>query len=399
MRLLKNESGLAMPLVMIVMVVLTLLGIALWNYSTSELNQSVREEKRARAYYIARAGAESMGRHIMVNPDILEEIPEINDIITSENIDFDIANFDPDLADDIHVGELLVTMEKVDENRVMITGIGTVDDINQDVSLILETQEPFDGVVYSLGSMDFHQHVYLEGDIVSGGKVNPPTNFVGTIKEDTQIVFPPPDPDFTPVPNYTENLTIKNNETVIITETPTAAYEKINIKNGGTMVVDAVGASGPIHLEVKDFDMNNGSFLQLNVDANNSIVIVADTMILKDVKLTGSGTAYIYVRSSLNVQTPHADIAPEAYLVVYLDQGAMMELQANSQFEGLLYGPEATVEVGGNADFTGAMIVEQLKGSGGGSSIGAADTDIIKKYSWDILDIDYGGYWMVHWVR
>jgi hypothetical protein len=399
MNKLRNEKGLAMPLVMIVMVVLALLGIALWNYSMSELNQSVREEKRARAYYIARAGAESMGRNIMVNPDILEEIPEINDIITSDNIDFDIANFDPDLAADIHVGELLVTMEKIEENRVIITGSGTVDDINQEVSLILETQEPFDGVVYSLGSMDFQNNVYLEGDVVCGGKVNPPNNFVGEKTEDTVIIFPPPDPDFPPVPEYSGNLTVGNNNTVTITESPTDAYKKISIGNKGTLVIDAVSASGPLDIETKDFKMKNGSALELKVHETNTIVIVVDEMSLKDVTLTGTGTAYIYVRSKLNVQTPHAVIDNDAFLVVYLDEGAIMEMQANSQFEGLVYGPEATVEVGGSADFTGAMIVEQLKGSGGGSSIGSAGTDITKKYSWDILDIDYGGYWMVHWVR
>ena len=229
--------------------------------------------------------------------------------------------------------------------------------------------------------------------------MNPPNNFVGTIKEDTVIVFPPPDPDFPPVPEYSGNLTVGSSEPVTITESPAGAYNKISIGNKKTLVIDAVSASGPLHIETKDFEMKNGSALELKVDPTNTIVSVVDEMSLKDVTLTGTGTAYIYVRSKLNVQTPHAVIDNNAYLVVYLDKGAIMEMQANSQFEGLVYGPEGTVEIGGNADFTGAMIVEQLKGSGGGSSIGAAGTDITKKYSWDALDLDYGGYWMVHWVR
>ena len=68
--------------------------------------------------------------------------------------------------------------------------------------------------------------------------------------------------------------------------------------------------------------------------------------------------------------------------------------------EGLVYiGPEATVSMGGNADFTGAMIVEQLKGTGGNAKIGAAGTEIRRKYSWDLLDLDYGGYWLVYWTE
>ena len=55
---LKNEHGWAMPLVLMVIVVITLLGTALWAYSMADLKQVTREEKRMQAYYLARSGAE-----------------------------------------------------------------------------------------------------------------------------------------------------------------------------------------------------------------------------------------------------------------------------------------------------------------------------------------------------
>jgi hypothetical protein len=394
MKFIKDEKGLAMPLVLIILVVLSLLGMALWQYSISELNFAVREEKRARAYYIARAGAESLARHILVNPDVLNAIPEVDDSISSDSLEYDI-NFS---GNSTNVGDMLVELTRIETDRVEITGTGTVDGIVQSVGLILETQEPFDGIVYSLGSLDFQNQVTINGDLVSGGKVNPPDNLTGTIKEDTIIIFPPPDPDFPPVPTYSGNLTVPKDGTTTITESPENAYQKISIDNKGSLIISA--AAGPIYIETKDFEMdNNAEKFELATSPDYDIIMVVDEMVLKTMKVSGSGVAYLYVRTKLNVQTPHADVDSNALLVVYLGPGAIMEMQANSHFEGLVYGPEAIVEIGGNADFHGAMIVEQLKGRGGSFSIGSAGTVMGRKYSWDLLDLDYGGYWMVHWVR
>ena len=392
--ILKNQKGLAMPLVLIILVVLSLLGVALWQYSISELNHAVREEKKARAYYLARAGAESLGRHIMVNPSFLDDFQDVGARLTSNPVDYDILFS----GEPILVGDVTVELVRIETNRVVITGTGTVDGIVQSVSLILETQEPFDGVVYSLGDLDFQSQSTLVGDVVSGGEISPPSSFTGTMTPNRIIKFPPPDPDFPPVPIYSGNLIIPKDDTSTLPPISSPAYQKIDIGHSATLIIDA--ASDPINVETKDFDMHNqANRLELKTEAGNNLVMVVDTMTMRNIKVTGEGVAYIYVRTKLNVFTPHADIDNASLLVVYLGPGAIMELHAKSHFEGLVYGPEATIEIGGNADFQGAMIVEQLKGRGGSYSIGGSGTDIIREYSWDILDLDYGGYWMVHWVR
>jgi len=389
-----NEKGMAMPTVLIFLVVVTLLSVALWHYANSEVSISVREEHKARAYYLARAGAESMGRHILINPDVISAIPEVDDTITSDQIDYEVDYS----GAPVHVGELEVVLKRIDEDRVRITGTGTVEGIVQSVSLILETQEPFDGVVYSMGSLVFQNQVTVNGDLVSGGTITPPIRHTGSVKENTIITFPPPDPDFPPVPTYSGNLSVGRNITVTISSSPAGAYQTIFIGNRGSLVITA--ASGDIYVETKNLDMHNqATKLELVTSADHDIVIVVDEMIMKKIKVSGNGNAYIYVRSRLNVQTPHADVDSNALLIVYLGPGCIMELQANSHFEGLVYGPQATVEVGGNADLQGAMIVEQLKGRGGSFTIGSAGTEIIQKYNWSVLDLDYGGYWMVQWEQ
>ena len=404
MNYLKCEKGIAMPLVLVILLVLTLLGAALWNYGMSELNQSVREEKRARAYYVARAGAESVARDIMNDPTPLTAITEIGDQLVSDELTYNPEI--PTEGEEKYVGELTVELERVSENRVEITGTGSVDNVIQSVSIVIETQEEFDGVVYSLGNLDFQSGVTLNGDVVSGGIVNPPDNFNGTIKEETEIKFP--HPEFRDVPeSYTGTLTIDKDGTLTIDRTSdivsgdgqAGPYQKIFIDHSAKLILDA--SQGALTLETKVFDMhNNANMLEFKTHKDHDLILIVDEIDLKKVRVTGNGTAYLYVRSMINVQTPHADVDDEALLFVRLDKGCIMEMQANSNFEGLVYGPEAVVEIAGNADFHGAMIVEQLKGSGGSFTIGSAGTVIDRgKYSWDFLGLDYGGYWMVHWLR
>lgn len=423
MGFLKSEKGFAMPLVLIVLIVLTLLGIALWNYSMSELNHSVREEKRARAYYIARAGAESVARDLINDPSPLTEIPEIGDQMISNSNDEEFVEF---VSDGNKVGGIKVEMKRITAESVEITGTGEVDGVMQSVSILLETMEQFDGVVYSLGSLDFQSGVTLNGDVVSGGKVKLPNNFNGTLKEDTVITFPVH--EFTKIPEYEGVLTVAKDDNLIIPDDIensnnnninngennddengdnndianviyVGPYQKIYIGHSATLVLDAKG--GPLTVETKILEMhNNAKMLELKTVKGNDLTLIVDELDLKKLKVTGNGKAYIYVRSMMNVQTPHADVDDQALLIVRLDKGCIMEMQANSNFEGLVYGPEAVVEIAGNADFYGAMIVEQLKGSGGSFTIGSAGTIIDRgKYSWDFLGLDYGGYWMVHWLR
>ena len=54
----RNEKGVALPLVLIVMIVTMLLGTALWQYSMTDITHVSKEEKKMQAYYLARSGAE-----------------------------------------------------------------------------------------------------------------------------------------------------------------------------------------------------------------------------------------------------------------------------------------------------------------------------------------------------
>lgn len=72
---LKNEKGIVLATVLLFIVVLLILGFALTIMSTSDHQQALRIERQAKAYYIARAGADALGSYIINNPDSLTGAP------------------------------------------------------------------------------------------------------------------------------------------------------------------------------------------------------------------------------------------------------------------------------------------------------------------------------------
>ncbi len=393
MRILRQEDGLALPLVLILMVVLALLGTALWHYSMSDLKQAVQSEQRTRAYYVARAGAESVANYLLKNPDSLAQIMQVNTAALSAEQTIEAAELG-------EAGKLQVKVETTETSRIVITGMAAIDAVNETVSVVLDTHEMFDGTIYSLGSMTFHQNATVTGDLVSGGSINPPDNHTGSILEETYISFPPPifpeEPDF-----YHGELLVANNDSHTVETSPPDKFQKTNIGNNATLSFNTTMSNETLAVESKQFETSNNGKLSFNLN-NSTTTLVADEISIRGLEITGTGAVEIYVRSKINIQTPLASdmqISENAILIIYLDQGCVMEMLANSHLIALVYGPEATVEINGNADFTGAMIVEQLKGNKGNITIGSAGTGIEQKYNWDQLGLEYGGYWIVHWLE
>lgn len=83
-----NEKGWAMPLVLTVMVVVTLLGTALWQYSMTDLKHVSIEEKRMQAHYLARSGAQLVSDMGMAPDNYVVEF-EGHDITVEVVIDGD----------------------------------------------------------------------------------------------------------------------------------------------------------------------------------------------------------------------------------------------------------------------------------------------------------------------
>ncbi len=121
---LRNEKGIALATVLLFIIVLLLLGFALTIMSTYDHQQALRLERQAKAYYIARSGADALGSYIINNPDNLtaQEMSDYVDAVVAAGV-----------SDSTAVGEgsfsLAVTRD-LDENTVEVTSTGIVQGIS-----------------------------------------------------------------------------------------------------------------------------------------------------------------------------------------------------------------------------------------------------------------------------
>ncbi|GAB6182085.1 hypothetical protein JCM14036_34040 [Desulfotomaculum defluvii] len=164
--ILNNQKGAAMIVALMVLLVVALLGTALWQYSSTDRLQVFRDEKRMQAYYIARAGADATRSKINT---ILGLIVWENDqpvVLRNTNNDFfENGNF-----------EVVTTIEKIKDSetnldigkKVKILSTGTVQDVSETVEINIDIMS---GVLPSESSSVFPSTVE-EDDWLNGSNKN-----------------------------------------------------------------------------------------------------------------------------------------------------------------------------------------------------------------------------------
>ncbi len=112
----KNEKGFALPLALVVMLVITLLGTALWTYSTSDTIQVAYARDKMQSHYVARSGAEAglkeIQNQLSSNPDT-----SFNALFTSLN-DFSWSDDGKNMA---------VSFNNPGLNKIKISSFGEAD--------------------------------------------------------------------------------------------------------------------------------------------------------------------------------------------------------------------------------------------------------------------------------
>ncbi len=123
-RFVKNEKGWALPLVLIVIVVITILGSTLWLISMTDLKQVSIEKNRMQAHYYARSGAELVATKVIFNghgdPVFESEGGEVN--ITDLEIESINVSFNGNQLND------KITIKVYKENEVVVIESTGIDD-------------------------------------------------------------------------------------------------------------------------------------------------------------------------------------------------------------------------------------------------------------------------------
>lgn len=299
-RMNKNEKGAALVVVIAVFMVLTILSGTFITVSTFEQKNSIREEKRIKAYYAARSGADAAAQSL------------INNVNNARNL---LNATNPStVTGSASGGTFSATVTKENDGNITIQSTGTVGGISNATGLKLiklTSSDIFDRAVFSNSSslLDLVS-VTVTGSVEARGDIHMANGFPesdihrNSDRYFASPVFPAPKPNPQPLSGDTISASDE--------------YSEIS-KNNGTLTFNTGG---------------------------NVLTVVVGTLYLKcDIVINGGGRVLLYVRNSANFQTPDLFNINPSSLIVYLADGITCNIQANGEFNGYIYGPNANITI------------------------------------------------------
>jgi hypothetical protein len=318
--------------VLIVVVVLSLLGFALMNYSIADTIQVARDEHKMQAQYLARSGAHSVTNYLIKNG------AAVHDLLGRESSAVALGD-----------GTFTVKVWGHPDTTVFVESTGTVRDVSQTVLVELRRSEKIDAALAAIG-ITLEGSCLIDGDIAYDSDYNAygAVTVTGDIQQQ-DFIFPDADfpscADLTLIPYDTLVLERPNLNPTIRVDSCTNRVRLNNKHDVLTIVLGAVDQETRILL-VDEFDSSGGT-----------------------IQLDGKGVFMLYVRDSfiLNGNFLSTD-AGESFTIVFLAPGATFIQSGTTNFEGIIYAPSSTFVTSGGgssgANILGSVIAENIGGDG-----------------------------------
>ncbi len=381
MKLVKNEKGVAMPLVLVILLVFTFLGTSLWQYSMTDTLQVARAESNMKAFYIARSGAEATAAWMK---DKNNSGSSLIDKVAPSNT----------LGD----GTYTVEVNKEDPSdpnnkRVIVKSTATVNGVSVQSAILLSQ------------SSAFAPGDYLTGNTIVGTSkviINGSPTIEGVIETDD--IFNP------------------SNAATIGGVTPLDGdYPNIMFPSAIPGTDGYLANANPYNLDIKtsNYSIPEGKYGKIETNNNNVIFdttsgdlrIWVDTFETKNnghIQVTGPGRVLIFVNNSITLRgdvnykieedDKGKEIAvagnPQELIIFAAPDSTVSLLKGNMIFAGHVYGPESIINFQGAQDFLGTMVGETVTVGGTvGVSGNLTEGDLIVADDFDFIT----GFEVVHY--
>ena len=380
---LKDETGLAFPLVLIVVLVLTILGVTLYMFSTAETRQVLLDENKMKAHYVARSGAHAVAAYIIENPSIAGALAEAGE---SEPYSFAGGTYRVEVGefiDDNNGGEGDI------KEKYVVKSTGTYNNVSQSIEVTVENV----GINCALYARNFDVSgggnlAISGGDIMAGGVEGEDYDkgiVEGFLTDEHKLINRSHDFDPVILPCDDEKLGFDCEE-----------YEYLGDYDGGpgggNLIVTQSSRYGDITrvndliIEPDGYDLllkadlirngnNSGPVLNVKLSKGNTVVIVADTIIIEDINVEsedGGGFLLIYAHDFKRPPGNPITIDPyPSHINIYIydidGEGGSFSITGCDEFRGSIYAPTAESVFTGTAEVYGWMITDVVKVTGGGS--------------------------------
>ena len=306
-----NRKGMALPIVIMVLLVVTIVGFTILAVALGEARQVAYQDKHMQAYYLAKSGADVVSNFILEHPKPTDINPLVNAGKSDANSEMSNGTFEVEVKT---VGSI---------NQLVVESKGTVHDVDATLKLYirkLDLNAMLDKAIYSNRALDIKNMIVTEGDIQSGEdiKYTPP----GSHNEFLETAYP-----------YSPRTMELDWGPATSGLTQLASLPADRIINGSCILPETV-------------DLGIGDNLTFKTN-NTDMVVVANNLSIKDsIIIQGTGTVFLYVENNMTVQT-NGDIntAPANQFFVFLKDGSSLNIQAGKILNGYIIGPQATVYV------------------------------------------------------
>ncbi|MBS3898093.1 MAG: pilus assembly PilX N-terminal domain-containing protein [Dethiobacter sp.] len=334
----KNEKGLALPLVLLIMLTVSLLGVTVWQYSVTDTIHVALDADRMQAHYLARSGADALAEFIVRNPSRATEMIAKTATNKATGALGNDKNFKVNVTGD-------------PTSLITITAEGISGKATETLILDLTpltASEIFNNAIFSKADLDVTKMKSVTGDLESVGNISAPGGYGYRVARNSARVFSSPlIPSLLADPNGAD-ISIANNETRTITGN--FAYGTIEMAPNATLVFD-----------------NGGGVQQ---------VVVRSLTTKGDISVVGAGRLELFITGSADFQTPLVvNHTNPNNLFVFLADNTTLTVQANGQINAFIYGPNADVRIqSGNSIINGAIIANLIvKNHAGGASNGSVN--------------------------
>lgn len=340
----KNQKGVTMIITLIVILVFTLLGAAIWQYGINSVKQADKNYKQKQAYYIARSGAEAFSTHILNETDTASLS---NDLSKAMDI--------PSSPIDIGDGTCTILLKR-NGSKIEIEATGNYKGETAKATLeireVLDTGMPshiFENIIFSTGSIVLNGNVGITGTFEANGLINingsNPSIKPNSPKIYPKIVFP-------------ENTSIEG-------------IDKMNIAGRAVEFING-------NKTYDEITVAEDGILQVNLSGGDLILVANKIYIEGELRVQGSGRLLLYVKDLrtasnkgyINIYNP----LPLGSFIVLMPQGGAYDV---ARFHGLLYAPGASVIIQGANSFTGAMVAGDVVNNGNTDVTYIADAGFI----------------------
>ena len=418
--MIRNETGAALPIILIVVFSLTVIGFILYMNNMQESRSAIRDEEKMKAHYIARSGAHALAEYLTVNQDVAKAMA-----VNPDNNPFESYSDEVELGG----GHYRVKAELVgsspengddddQKNEILVTSTGEYGAARQSLQVTVTIQginapvvfSELDGQSTSFGANIYGGDMLYLGDILTQEDLD---NLSENLEEGHEVYT---GSDYEPEPfddpwedeilkeifgtddpgnaesagndwifaefedesddNYydsRDDLVINHYEKIRYDEENNQGDHEMEVSNQGSLTINATGENNNILLYAENLDMGNQADITVNIsDGNVAVIYVKEDLNMSNLSaISTDGTGGHLLIYCKNFKYAGNDViqSDNVHINMYVHPDGEVELTGTGGINASIYAPQANYVHSGTGEFHGWIITKVLKGTSAAGDI------------------------------